>query len=111
MEIESRFRLLYKGKRVFGKGPCLLLETIDRLGSLNKACMELNISYSKAWGIIKRAEELLEFNLLESTKGGTDGGGSYLTPKGKKIVEAYRGFCEEVEEEIDRIFEKYFGNL
>ena len=72
-----------KWGKSFGKGPCILLKTIDKLGSLNKAAKELNMSYSKAWSIINRAERVLGYSLLETVTGGADGGGSYLTPKAK----------------------------
>lgn len=108
LKIECKFRLTKNGKKVFGEGPCLLLETIDRLGSLSKACEELNMSYSKGWAIINNAEKQLNIKLLHSTIGGIDGGGSKLTPDANKIIKAYRSFSREAEENIDKLFKKYF---
>lgn len=109
--MESRFWIAESGEKVFGRGPCILLKTVNRLGSLNKAAKELNMSYSKAWSIIDRAEKLLGFSLLERETGGTDGGGSYLTSKGKNIIRAYEGFCKEAEESVEEIFKKHFKDI
>lgn len=70
LKLRSRFWLEQDKVRVFGKGPCELLEAIDCLGTLTKATDKLNMSYSKAWSIIKRAEKRLGFLLLESKVGG-----------------------------------------
>lgn len=45
MELEIELRIVKDGERVFGLGPLVLLEKIDKLGSLNKACKDLNMSY------------------------------------------------------------------
>ncbi|HHY04368.1 MAG TPA: LysR family transcriptional regulator [Thermoanaerobacterales bacterium] len=111
MKLESRFWLEQGGEKVFGKGPCVLLETVDRLGTLNKAAAELGMSYSKAWSIIKRAEKQLGFLLMERTTGGVDGGGSSLTPEGKQLIKNYRLFCEEADAFLDELYKKYFGDI
>mgnify|MGYP001947896472 CR=1 FL=1 len=111
LKLESRFWMVQNGEKVFGRGPYILLKTIDRLGSLNKAAKELNMSYSKAWSIINRAERVLGYFLLERETGGVDGGGSYLTSGGKAIVKAYEEFCKEAEKSVEEIFNKYFKDI
>ena len=110
MELESKFRIVQDGERVFGKGPCILLETVDRLGSLNKAVSELGMSYSKAWSIIHKAETMFGYPLLETQTGGIDGGGSYLTPEAKTLIKAYNKFCEEAQKDAEKLYKKYFQN-
>lgn len=109
VELEIVLRIMKDNKRVFGKGPCLLLETIDRLGSLSKASNELGISYSKAWSIINRAERMLDYPLLDSQIGGLDGGGSDLTPQAVSLIGKYKAFCDEAESNVKEIYNKYFG--
>ena len=46
----------------FGKGVVELLELCDKYGSLSKAYKEMGMSNSKAWKIIKRAQEDLVMN-------------------------------------------------
>ncbi len=111
MKLEVEFRIIQDGEKVFGKGPLVLLEKVDKLGSLNKASSELNMSYSKAWSIINRAENLLGYSLLMTHTGGVDGGGSALTPRAKTLIKAYKDFYEEAEKSLDVIYKKHFGAI
>lgn len=111
MKLRSEFRIEKDGERVFGKGPLILLEKIDELGSLNKASNDLQMSYSKGWSIIKRAEALLGYELLNTYTGGVDGGGSSLTPKARMLIRSYKDFCQEAEKILDELYIKYFGNI
>mgnify|MGYP001156489889 CR=1 FL=1 len=111
LEMEYKFRIIKDEKKVFGEGPCILLEEIDKLGSLSKACEQLNMSYSKGWSIINNAEKILGYELLETQTGGIDGGGSHLTQNARKLIKAYRAYCAEAEEVLQELFKKYFRKL
>ena len=43
--------------RFFGPGVCELLERIREPGSIQAAAAQMEMSYTKAWRILKRAEE------------------------------------------------------
>jgi len=94
--------------KAFGEGPYRLLKLIDKTGSLNRAAGEMEMSYRKAWKILKMVEEKLGFELIERKIGGMDGGGSHITEKGKEIMINYERFREEVKTSIEKIFNKYF---
>lgn len=111
MKVESRFWITEDGKKVFGKGVYQLLNGIRKFGSLNKAAKELNMSYSKAWAIIKRSEEGLKYPLLERKIGGAYGGGSFLTNKAVQFIEAYEKFHNEVEYYIQKLYDKHFKDI
>jgi molybdate transport system regulatory protein len=111
LKLESKFRIVKDGEKVFGIGPCILLETVGRLGSLNKAAKELNMSYSKAWTIINKAEKALGYSLLQTYTGGVDGGGSCLTPEAKVLIKAYKGFSKEAELMLEKLYRKYFKDI
>lgn len=111
VKIQSRFWIEKDKQKIFGKGPCVLLKNVDRFGSLNKAANELNMSYSKAWTIIKKAENILGYELLETEIGGVDGGGSRTTSKAKALIKAYEGFCNEAEIAVEEIFQKHLYNI
>ena len=97
------------GARVFGDGPCDILLRVKRYGSLSKAAADINMSYSQAWKLIKDLEEKLGFKLLEKQVGGASGGGSELTEKGKKLVNAFVSFRREVHSHINRCEKKFFN--
>src|SRR5690554_3088567 len=98
LKMESKFWISINGEKVLGKGPVILLKEVERLGSLSKASKEIDMSYSKAWSIIRRAEKLLGFPLLETEVGGLSGGGSQLTTNARLLIENYEGFLIEAEE-------------
>lgn len=89
------------GEKVFGEGPYRLLKGIENGASLRQTAIEMQMAYSKALRILKRAEEAFGAPLTERVVGGRDGGGSRLTREGKNIIERYelyRKRCEEAEE-------------
>lgn len=56
-------------KTYIGIGSTLLLQHVEELGSLRKAAAELGMSYRRAWGKLKNAEERIGQPLVEKTKG------------------------------------------
>ena len=82
---------LFCGEKCFGPGMAQLLRKVQELHSLRAAAMSMNMAYSKAWTITKKAQEALGFPLLHSVTGGRGGGGAGLTPEALKM-EVQRAF-------------------
>ncbi|MCL2694764.1 MAG: LysR family transcriptional regulator [Clostridiales bacterium] len=99
---------VYGKEKVIGPGMAELLEKIDALKSIRKATADMGMAYSKAWRILKNAEDSLGFALLSLTTGGKGGGGAQLTQEGRDFLDAYRRFEREVGEQAERIFERIF---
>lgn len=93
----------------FGPGKARLLEYIERTGSMQAACEEMGLSYSKGSRMIKKAEKQLGFRLLERWTGGNGGGGSRLTEEGRELLGNYQEVVRRVQQEADRIFEEVFS--
>lgn len=90
-------------EKFFGEGPYRLLLAIEETGSLRSASKSMGLAYSKAFYMIKNAEEALGFPLTSRTTGGRSGGGSTITPEGKewlKKYETYRKACNEVNSKL-----------
>lgn len=102
---------LYEDGKIFGQGPYNLLRGVEGKGSLSEAAKSMDMSYNKAFNLIKGIEDKLEIKLLESKSGGTKGGGSQLTMEAKKLMEAYEKFYLECEQSINSIFNKYFKDI
>jgi len=96
--------------KAFGEGPHDILKRVDRLGSLNKAAGEINMSYSKAWKLINTLEKRLGFKLLKREVGGSSGGGSYLTEEARELMHKYSKFSQEADKVLNSLFKKYFGS-
>lgn len=95
------------GIKFFGEGPCRLLRCVEKTGSLRAAAIEMEMAYSKASKLLKQAEENLGFPLTTRSTGGKDGGGSVLTPEGKRWLqqyEAYRDACVKANQALYRKF-------
>lgn len=108
-EIRPAVRLTFeKEERFFGPGVAELLELIDQKGSIQRACSEMGMSYSKSWKIVKRAEKELGYPLLHSHNGGTAGGKSELTEEGKGFLERYRAMEAVLQEKTKQLFGQYF---
>ncbi|SCG82813.1 molybdate transport system regulatory protein [Proteiniborus sp. DW1] len=108
MNIGWRIWLTKDETKIFGKGPKELLQRTEKMGSLRKAAMSMNMSYSKAWNLISNLEKSLGLKILDKTIGGVDGGSSKLTQEGKILIEKYEELEKKVEEAILKIFEETF---
>ena len=102
---------LFTDEKCFGPGVAALLTLVKTCHSLRAAAMEMGMAYSKAWTILKNAEEQLGFKLLLSTTGGKHGGGATLTPEGQALLSAYDQFCAELREYGDKLFAEKFGEF
>ena len=67
---------VFSDQKCFGPGVSQLLKRVDELHSLRAAAMSLSMAYSKAWMVIRNAENGLGFHLLLSNTGGRNGGGA-----------------------------------
>lgn len=99
---------LYNQEKSFGKGVYELMKKTQSFGSLSGAYKAMKMSNSKAWKILKRAEEDLDMPLVERISGGKDGGGSKLTQEGEELLEKYEKFIQEMNEYADVRFKEIF---
>ncbi|MGD9570099.1 MAG: winged helix-turn-helix domain-containing protein [Sedimentibacter sp.] len=72
---------LTKEDTFIGPGVSNLLKLTEKFESLNAAAKSMHLSYSKAFKMIKAAEKILGFNLLDKKIGGANGGGSKIIKK------------------------------
>lgn len=87
-------------KGCIGPGIIYLLKEIESTGSLNKAAKELNMSYSKAWTMLRDAEKLLSYPLVERNRGKV---GASLTEKAYRLIEIFEKLNKELEEKANDI--------
>ena len=84
-----------------------LLQKIREKGSIKAASDEMKISYRKAWGDLKKAEELLGYELIIRQRGGKSGGQSYLTEKAKRLLEAYDALHTRMDDAVEQAYEEF----
>lgn len=86
------------------------LELVQATGSMLSACQCMHMSYSRGWRMINEIERQLGYPLLLRSQGGSNGGGSELTPAGKRFLAAFQQMQEEIRAESQAIFSRYFPN-
>ena len=89
-----------QGRVVFGRGRLLILEAIDRLGSLQAAAKSLHMSYRAVWCRVRESEKRFGQALVVR-----DGRGSRLTPKAQGLVNRFKRLQAVVEKESDEVYE------
>ena len=97
-----------KGDAVFGAGRLQILEAVSRHGSINAAAQELHMSYRAVWGKIRATEKRMGHQLLYRKTGGVQGGGSEVTPFGKKVIERFRELQARIRDAADELFRDIF---
>src|SRR5690349_293768 len=80
---------LASGARI-GPGKIAVLEEIARSGSISAAGRALGISYRRTWELVEDLNRSLGTSVIETSAGGTGGGGAVLTEAGKALIERYR---------------------
>ncbi len=100
---------LFTDQKCFGPGVAQLLHRIDQHHSLRAAAKSMELAYSKAWSIMKLAENGLGFKLIISSTGGKNGGGARLTDEGRRFLEAYDDYCARLRSYGDELLAEIFS--
>lgn len=112
--LQPRFKLWLNSGGIegaFGDGKWRLLKTIETEGSLRAASESLRISYRKAWGDLKKTQTALGIALVAKQRGGKMGGQTVLTNEGRKWVEAYMRFRQDIEKATAKAYRKHLLEL
>ncbi len=93
---------------VFLMGPryASLLEAIDRLGSIRAACREVGLSYRTCLNRVRRMEQVLGHRVLDTHRGGIEGGGARLTAEARAVLQVYDDWRRELLALSDAVFER-----
>jgi len=85
-----RLRVVARGEIALGPGKCDLLEAIAEHGSLAHAARSLEMSYMRAWQLLRTMNAAFRSPLVELERGGRKGGGAKLTAAGRDVLRLYR---------------------
>jgi molybdate transport system regulatory protein len=92
MTLEHRFRLRIGRDKdlALGPGKIALLEAIQETGSISAAGRKLGMSYRRAWLLVDAMNRAFHDPVIETAKGGREGGGTSLTATGEEVIRRYR---------------------
>lgn len=85
-----------------GPGKIALLEAIERTGSITGAAKALGMSYRRAWLLVEETNRCLRAPAVVTAAGGKSGGGTLLTPAGRRLCERYRAIERDVKAAVER---------
>jgi len=88
--VRGRIWVEKDGELYLGGGRAMLLERIDRFGSIAAAARSMRLGYRNAWLWAEAMNRLAPAPLIEKTKGGAGGGHARLTEEGRKAIAQYR---------------------
>ncbi|HZR68399.1 MAG TPA: LysR family transcriptional regulator [Burkholderiales bacterium] len=89
--VELHLRVVKGRRRAVGPGKIALLEAIAETGSISGAARKLGMSYRRAWVLVDDLNRQLPRAVVEAVPGGRHGGGTTLSPTGRRLVALYRG--------------------
>ena len=108
MEPKVKVWVAFGDQTKFGEGRARLFELIDQAGSINKAVIQLGMSYRMVWGYIRELEAAAGFPLLRRTPRRGGQGGTHLTPEGRRFLKRYWAFHHGLERAVTHEFTRAF---
>ena len=94
ISIEPRFRILVDGEIALGPGKAELLRAIARTGSISEAAREMQMSYMRAWNLVRTMNRCFREPLVVTARGGSGRGGAELTGTGHAVLALYGAIQE-----------------
>lgn len=88
--VQPRFRVIRGQNIALGPGKVELLEHIQAAGSITDAAQRMDMSYMRAWTLVKMMERSFKKPLIVVARGGAGHGGARLTENGKRVLKLYR---------------------
>jgi molybdate transport system regulatory protein len=89
VSLSPRFRVFYRDEIALGPGKVDLLKAIKETGSIRQGASNLDMSYMRAWKLIKTMNASFNEPLIEALRGGKKHGGATLTPTGRTVLRIY----------------------
>jgi molybdate transport system regulatory protein len=95
MTASARLRVLLGEATAIGPGKADLLDAIARTGSISGAARAMGMSYRRAWLLIDTMNRCFRQPLVETSAGGSGGGGARVTDFGHDVLARYRAMEEK----------------
>lgn len=88
--LQPRLRIKIGKLVALGPGKADLLERIADTGSIRQAAILMQMSYMRAWSLVKIINHSFKQPAVETDRGGNSKGGARLTETGKRVLTLYR---------------------
>jgi molybdate transport system regulatory protein len=89
-ELKTRLRITCGREIALGPGKIELLALLVETESLSEAARRMNMSYMRAWLLVKAMEKCFRDPVVMATRGGKSGGGMKVTESGRRVLALYQ---------------------
>ena len=89
LRIRAKSWLEKDGRFLVGEGRARLLRLVHETGSIAEAAKTMGMSYRHAWGTLREIGTAAGKPVIQSTRGGREGGKTELTRTGRDILARY----------------------
>lgn len=107
--LKSKMWIEIEGKPIIGEGRMAMLEAIHLNNSIRGASQETGISYRRIRGAIREMEKAIGQPLVQTYRGGREGGGAELTPLALDLNRLFSqlsiGFQNDIDERLRNVNE------
>jgi molybdate transport system regulatory protein len=87
---KALLRIYLGGEIALGPGKAELLGHIAKTGSISEAARRMEMSYNRAWLLVRTMNRSFKQPLVQSSRGGDKHGGAELTKAGREMLNLYR---------------------
>jgi molybdate transport system regulatory protein len=98
-KIKAAIKVDFGNSLRLGAGKIRLLTLVAETGSISAAAREMEMSYRRAWLLIGEMNEMFGSPVVETSAGGSGGGGAKITEHGKKLIAVF----DELQTEADQL--------
>ncbi len=88
--IKGKIWIEKDGELYMGWGRVMLLERIDKFGSIAEAARSMGLAYRNAWLWVEAMNRLAPKPLVEKKVGGVGGGYTRVTEEGRGVIDYYK---------------------
>ena len=106
-----RLRVMWRNDIALGPGKVELLKHIQNSGSILKAAKAMDMSYMRAWKLLKTMENCFKHPLVTKSRGGRGGGNAQLTQAGGRVLALYEKMENECLNATSKTWETLFREL
>jgi molybdate transport system regulatory protein len=87
---KALFRVYLGDEIALGPGKTELLRHIGETGSISEAARRMEMSYNRAWLLVRTMNRCFKEPLVHSSRGGERHGGAQLTKCGEDVLKLYQ---------------------
>jgi molybdate transport system substrate-binding protein len=94
--VDLRVCVEREGQAILDSRRAHLLEEIDHCHSISAAARRAGVSYRHAWILVQEINQSAGEPLVVAATGGAQGGGAWLTPRGRQALALFHHLCEQM---------------